>query len=94
MPRDDGEGKSKAAERLHCGSDPAGALMAPGGTAMAAKMKVGDPVTLRGEVTRIEGEQITVRVSGYDYPLTLRTIFIEPVERRQAERRPSSQMGD
>ena len=59
---------------------------------MSAKMKVGDPVVLRGEVTRIDGDQVTVKVSGSDHPLTLRTVFVEP--RRPAERRPSAQMGD
>ncbi len=59
---------------------------------MSAKMKVGDPVVLRGEVTRVDGDQVTVKVSGCDHPLTLRTVFVEP--RRPAERRPSAQMGD
>ena len=59
---------------------------------MSAKMKVGDPVVLRGEVTRVDGDQVTVKVSGSDHPLTLRTVFVEP--RRLAERRPSAQMGD
>ena len=31
---------------------------------MSAKMKVGDPVVLRGEVTHVEGDQVTVKVSG------------------------------
>ena len=60
---------------------------------MSAKMKVGDPVVLRGEVTRVDGDQVTVKVSGCEHhPLTLRTVFVEP--RRLAERRPSAQMGD
>ena len=59
---------------------------------MSAKMKAGDPVVLRGEVTRVDGDQVTVKVSGSDRPLTLRTVFVEP--RRLAERKPSGQMGD
>ena len=55
---------------------------------------VGDPVVLRGEVTRVDGDEVTVKISGSDHPLTLRSVFVEAIERRPAERRPSAQMGD
>jgi hypothetical protein len=52
---------------------------------MTTKMiREGDDVLLRAEVTRIseDGVEVTVRLSAFGYPITLRTDVVQRVEKR------------
>jgi HSP20 family molecular chaperone IbpA len=52
---------------------------------MPSKMiREGDNVLVRAEVTRIseDGVEVTVRLSAFGYPITLRTDVVERVEKR------------
>ena len=52
---------------------------------MSSKIiREGDNVLVRAEVTRIseDGVEVTVRLSAFGYPITLRTDFVERVEKR------------
>jgi hypothetical protein len=52
---------------------------------MPSKMiREGDNVLVRAEVTRIseDGVEVTVRLSAFGYPFTLRTDVVERVEKR------------
>jgi hypothetical protein len=47
-------------------------------------IREGDNVLVRAEVTRIseDGVEVTVRLSAFGYPITLRTDVVERVEKR------------
>ena len=61
---------------------------ATAGTAMATKLSEGDTVGMTGDVTLIHDDgTVTLRLHGYDYPLTVRAEHLSLIAKSSAPKR-------
>ena len=67
---------------------------------MTAKFKAGDEIAMSGTVSRVPtknmaGRRVTVRLNGFDYPLTVDDQYVELVGRAEqpAAKKPARRKG-